>query len=233
MATQTIQDIRDEIEATLAKNKAIAIEALETAKLKGQLELVSDVKYVQRQVETQNKLQTIVKLKAKLAALNDLPTIRLPKGERVKVNVFQTGRSYFGEEVSYVLGIAMGLNGLFMDQHVLLGYSTIGTNTVTIERIQEAFGRTAYYSNKTASVSPQIMGNFFDAKQALVELARDMNMDIDLSKFTREAYLAYFENEKIKAERRAADIALGVVVTNTPNSAGAGKLLLTPQGAEA
>lgn len=223
---KTIEQLKQELLEKIALNKAAAQEKMQVAKLTTKIKMLDNEDYVDSLVKTDNKLQNIENMKATMAILTSLPPVKTETGV-IKTRVYPSGKAYFGEEFSYFLGLVNGLNGLFMDDHITTGYAAAGTNVVAVENTKEAFGTPAYWSNRDKVLVPQRIRTFEGAKVALEQLASDMELDIDFSRFTHNTYKAYFENESLKATNKQLDYQKGQEAGATKNEDGEGKLRLT------
>jgi hypothetical protein len=183
---------------------------LETAKL----QLLENDNYISTLVNRDNRQANLVKLNSIIQALNEIPAVRLGQtSEEARIQCYPIGTSDFGSEIASLLGIATACTSAYVDEHKF-ACEAYTTSLVLQEDVVHSFGRPAYWSKRTFTLTPATEATNLEAvKQCLQDLADSLGLaPIDFSKLTPQSYSTYFKREKLKAEQKQAEHNLAIAM---------------------
>ena len=201
-----IEDLRDVVKQGIEARKLQIKENNERVRLNQTLAMLQNTRALGTITRIAAGNENLTRLSVIAQTMNELPPIRL-KGvdaRTVSVNVFQTAKSVFGEELSRLIGIVESIDGA-LDDHKFEMLAITGLEPALVVQTVEAIGRRPYYSKQQKAVIDGHVGNAETAKICLELCMEQMELNpIKLSTVTQPTLQSVYDYALSKANQALA-----------------------------
>jgi len=190
-----------------AQALAAARQRAETRRQEAETAFYSNEKLVDMELRKINRTENIEHLQAMMDQINGLPAVRLPEIGEIRINALATTKGYFKSEIAMLMAVVAAARSAFVDEHREAVLAILNTDVATIEDLTDAIGQPAYWSKRNLTDMPAVAGDYENAKELLQMFASSIGLhELDMSKFTKEAYNRWFQQAELTVERKKAEL---------------------------